>query len=223
MSEDKETQKQNNDDADDVATLKERIERLKNEKAAIEMKTSRSDDDLYSEEYLDFLQEKKKQQPPQDDFMSGGRLTNYSEDELNQLPLSKLVGLIAGEVYGRLRSESQKDMTKKEMKEHKINVAKARIEVKKFASEHSDFRNYVAEIDRLSQENPNLNIKQLYALAGGKLEEKPPEKEEEKEKEKEEKSKEAPDTKPEGEGGMKKSDKNLSLREVIAQEYQKLK
>ena len=58
-------------------------------------------------------------------------------------------------------NENQKDMTKKERVEHKKNVANARVEIKNFAKEHSDFRDYVAKIDELSDANPNLNIKQL--------------------------------------------------------------
>jgi len=206
MSEDNRNQK--NDTADDAATLKERVEQLENEKAAIEMKLRKSDDDLYSEDYLEYLNEKKNKQPSQNTFMSGGRLTDYSEDEIANLPMPKLVSLIAGEVYSQLKNESQKEMTKKEMTEHKKMVTTAREEIKGFASTHPDFKNYIAKISELSDENPNLKIEQLYVLAGGKLE---PKKES------------PPDTRPRNEGGMKQSDKNLSLREVIAQEYQKLK
>ena len=213
MSEDKNEQTNNNDTADDTATLKEEIEQLKNEKAAIEMKYRKSDDDLYSEDYLEYLNDKKNKQPPQNTFMSGGRLTDYSEDEIANLPMPKLVGLIAGEVYSQIKNENQKEMTKKEMVEHKNRVTNAREEIKQFAKEHPDFRDYVASIDELSQQNPNLNIKQLYVLAGGKLEAKPPEP----------KPKLPPNTRATVEAGVRQSDKNLSLREVIAQEYQKLK
>ena len=79
MSEDKNKQNNDNDVVEDTATLKEKIEQLENEKAAIEMKLKKSDDDLYSEEYLGFLQEQKKKQP-QSAFMSGGRLSDYSEE-----------------------------------------------------------------------------------------------------------------------------------------------
>jgi len=201
----------NNEDSD----LKKRIEQLESEKAAIEMKLRRADEDLYSEEYLEYLQEKKQKQPPQNSFMSGGRLNDYSEDEIKELPLPKLVGLIAGEVYSQLKTESQKEMTKKEREEHKKKVAKARAEIKQFAKEHPDFKNYVAKIDELSATHPTLNIEQLYVLAGGKLEGKSPEKQKVKEP--------PPDTRPQNEGGMKKSDANLSMREIIAQEYQKIK
>ena len=213
MSEDKVNQK--NDTAADAATLKEEIEQLKNEKAAIELKLRKSDDDLYSEDYLEYLNDKKSKQPPQNTFMSGGRLNDYSEDELANLPISKLVPLMMGEVYSQLKNENQKEMTKKEMAEHKSKVTNARAEIKQFAKDHSDFRDYVAKIDELSQQNPNLNIKQLYTLAGGKLEDKPLIKQEPK--------KEPPNTRATVEAGVKQSDKNLSLREVIAQEYQKLK
>ena len=210
MSEDNKNENKNDD-------LKKEVEQLKREKAAIEMKLRRSDEDLYSEEYLAFLQEQKGKQPSQNSFMSGGRLNDYSEEELKEVPINKLVGLIAGEVYSQLKNENQRQMTKEQMKERKKQVATTRIEIKKFAKEHPDFWNYVARIDELADENPNLNTEQLYVLAGGKLEEKPPQKQDVKEKEP------PPDTRPGSEAGMKKSDKNLSMREVIAEEYQKLK
>jgi septal ring factor EnvC (AmiA/AmiB activator) len=210
MSEDKVNENKDSD-------LVKEIEQLKNEKAAVEMKLRRSDEDLYSEDYLAYLQEKKEKQPSQNSFMSGGRLNEYSEDELKEVPINKLVGLIAGEVYSQIRNENQRDMTEKERKVHKKKVANARVEIKQFAKDHSDFRDYIAKIDELSDANPNLNIEQLYVLAGGKLEEKPPDKQKAKEKEP------PPNTRPQNEGGMKQSDKNLSTREIIAQEYQKLK
>lgn len=211
MSEDKLNQNQNDD------SKNKEIEQLKREKAAIEMKLRRADEDLYSDEYLNFLQGQKEKQPPQDSFMSGGRLSDYSEDELKEVPINKLVGLIAGEVYNQLKGEEQKKMTREERVEHKKKVDKTRLEIKEFAKDHPDFWNYVDRVDELSLQNPNLDTGQLYVLAGGKLEEKPPGKKQE------EKKKEVPDTRPGSEAGMKKSDKNLSRREIIAEEWQKLK
>lgn len=207
MSEDNENQNQNDD--------KKEIEQLKNEKAAMEMKLRRSDEDLYSEEYLAFLQEQKNKPPSKNSFMSGGKLSDYSEDEIKDLALPKLVGLMVGEVYGQLKGEEQKKMTIKEAKEHKKRVADARTEIKDFAVDYPDFWNYAAKIDELAQQNPNLNAKQLYVLAGGKVEEKT--KQEPKPKPN------PPDTRATVEAGVKQSDKNLSRREIIRQEYQKLK
>ena len=161
MSEDNENKNKDSD-------LKKEIEQLKNEKAAIEMKLRRSDEDLYSEEYLAYLQDKKEKQPPQNSFMSGGRLNDYSEDEIKELPLPKLVGLIAGEVYNQLKNENQRDMTEKERKVHKKKLVNARTEIKQFAKDHSDFRDYVAKIDELSEDNPNLNIEPRYASLRGR-------------------------------------------------------
>ena len=210
MSEDNEKKNQNDD-------LKDKeIEQLKREKAAIEMKLRRSDEDLYSENYLKFLQEQKEKQPSQNSFMSGGRLNDYSEEEIGEMKIPKLVGLIAGEVYNQIRNENQREMTKEQLKARKKQVADTRTEIKKFAKDHPDFYNYVARIDELADENPNLSTEQLYVLAGGKLEEKPPKKQEEPKKE-------VPDTRPGSEAGMKKSDKNLSRREIIQEEWQKLK
>ena len=211
MSEDKNKQNNDNDVVEDTATLKERIEQLENEKAAIEMKLKKSDDDLYSEEYLEFLQEQKKKQP-QSAFMSGGRLSDYSEDELKEMPIPKLVSLIKSDVYVQLKEENQKEDTKKEMYEHKVRIARAREEIKEFAKTHPDFKNYVAKISDIADENPNLKIEQLYVLAGGDLS-----------KKQEVKKIVPPNTRATVEAGVKQSDKNLSLRDVIAREYQKLK
>jgi len=209
MSED--NKNQNNDD------LKKEIEQLKRENAAKDMKLRRSDEDLYSEEYLAFLQEQKEKQPPQNSFMAGGKLSDYSEEELGEMKLHKMVPLMMGEVYSRLKSEEQNKMTKEQVIARKKQVAATRAEIKKFAKDHPDFYNYVAKIDELADENPNLNTEQLYVLAGGKLEEKPSDKKQEPKKEP------PPNTRPGSEAGMKKSDKNLSRREIIAEEYQKLK
>ena len=211
MSEDNVNKNQNDD------SKNKEIEQLKREKAAIEMKLRRADEDLYSDDYLNFLQEQKGKQPPQDNIMSGGRLSNYSEEEINEMKIPKLVGLIAGEVYNQLKGEEQRKMTREERVEHKKRVDKTRLEIKKFAKDHPDFWNFVDRIDELSLQNPNLGTEQLYVLAGGKLEEKPSGKKQEEKKEK------APDTRPQNEGGMKKSDKNLSRREIIQEEWQKLK
>ena len=207
MSED--NNNKNNDD------LKKEIEQLKKEKAAVDLKLRRSDEDLYSEEYLAYLQDRKEKQPPQNSFMSGGKISDYSEDELKEVPINKLVGLMMGEVYSQLKSEENKKMTKEERVKHKKEVDAARLDIKNFAKGHPDFWNYINEVDELSLKNPNLNAEQLYKLAGGKSEEKPPKKQEPK--------KEPPDTRPTAEAGMQKSDKNLSTREIIAEEYQKLK
>jgi len=169
---------------------------------------------LYSEEYLAFLQEQRNKPQQQNSFMSGGKLSDYSEDEIKDLPLPKLVGLMVGEVYGQLKNEEQKKMTVAGAKEHKKRVENARLEIKNFATEYPDFWNYAPRIDELAQENPNLNAKQLYILAGGKVDEKPTGKQEPK--------KFPPNTRPQNEGGMKKSDYNLSTREIIEQEYKKL-
>ena len=213
MSEDKD--KQYDDNTNDVVTQKDKeIELLKNEKAAMEMKLRRSDEDLYSEEYLAFLQEQKNKPQQQDNFMSGGKLTDYSAEELTNMPVPKLVGLMVGEVYGKLKNEEQKKMTVVEAREHKKRVENARLEIKNFAVDHPDFWNFAPRIDELAQENPNLNAKQLYILAGGKVDDKPTDKQEGKLK--------PPNTRPQNEGGMKKSDYNLSTREIIEQEYKKL-
>jgi len=199
-----------NDTADDTATLKEKLEQSENERAALEMKLKKSDDDLYSDEYLAFLQERKKKEP-QNNFMSGGRLTDYSDDEIQGMPISKLVGLIRNDVYAQIKEEEDTKMTKQQRDNEKKRVGRAREEIKTFAGTHPDFKNYVAKISELADENPNLNIEQLYKLAGGDI------------IKKQETKPTPPNTRTTIEGGIRKSDKDLSLREVIAREYQKLK
>jgi len=213
MSEDKNEQIIDNDNAADAATLEERLEKAENERAALEMKLKKSDDDLYSEEYLAFLQEKKKKQPSQNNFMSGGKLNDYSDDEIQGMPITKLVGLIRNDVYSQIKEEENFNTTKRQRDAEKVRVANAREEIKAFAGKHPDFRNYVTKISKLSDDNPNLKIEQLYVLAGGKLESQPTQ----------ETKKSPPNTRATVEAGVRKSDKNLSLREVIAQEYQKIK
>lgn len=209
MSEDNVNQNLNDDS-------NKEIEQLKKEKAAMELKLKKSDDELYSEEYLAFLQEQKKKTQPQNSFMSGGRLTDYSEEELQNMPISKLSVLMRNDVYNQLKSEEDRKFTNEEAKERKKRVAETREEIKLFAKDNPDFWNYVAKIDELADQNPNLNTKQLYILAGGKLKDKelPP---------KQEAKREIPNTRATVEAGVKQSDKNLSRREIIQQEYQKLK
>ena len=210
MSEDK----LNVNESDD---LKKEIEQLKREKSATELKLRRSDEQLYDEEYLTYLQDKKGKQQPRNSFMSGGRLSDYSDEEMQNLPVSKLAMGIANEVYGQLKADENKKTTSAQSIARKKKVADTRIEIKEFAKDHPDFWNFAAKIDELADENPKLNTSQLYQLAGGKLEskEQPPKQEPKKEP--------PPNTRPQNEGGMKKSDKNLSRREIIAQEWQKIR
>lgn len=213
-----------NENADDVATLKEKLEKTENEKVALEMKLRESDDDLYSEDYLTFLQDKKEKKRSDGTSGFGGKISEYSEEQLQEMGtnnLPQLVKIIAGEVYTQIRGEDDRDKTKTERDAQKKRVAKARVEIKDFASKRPDFKEVAPMIKDLSDENPKLSLKQLYQLAGGKH----PDgvKKEDPKKKDGDKTNQPPDTKPAGEGGMKKSDKNLSLREVIAEEWQKHK
>lgn len=209
-----------NENADDVATLKEQLGKTENEKIALEMKLRESDEDLYSEDYLNFLQEKKGKSS-QNDSGFGGKMTDYSDEQLQGMELPQLVKIIAGEVYTQIKGESNKDRTRVERDVQKKRVAKARTEIKEFAIKRPDFKNVAPAIKDLGDDNPRLNLEQLYQLAGGKYLDGV--KKEVSDKKDGDKTKQPPNTKPEGEGGMKKTDKNLSLREVIAEEYQKIK
>ena len=219
MSED--NRNKDDENADDAATLKEKLEKSENEKIALEMKLRESDEDLYSEDYLNFLQEKKTKKRSDETSGFGGRMSDYTEEQLKEMELPQMVKIVAGEVYTQIKEESDREKTKDERDMHKKMVAKARIEIKEFATKRPDFKNVAPIIKDLGKENPKLNLKQLYQLAGGKYPD-GVKKEDPKKKDGDE-TKQPPNTKPEGEGGMKKSDKNLSLREIIAEEWQKHK
>ena len=221
MSEDKVNQ--NNDDADDAATLQTKLDKAENEKIALEMKLRESDDDLYSEDYLAFLQDRKTKQSSQGGSAFGGRMGDYTEEQLQDMGtnnLPQLVKVIAGEVYTQIRSENDKEKTRSELNAQRERVAEARVEIKAFAVERPDFKEVAPAIKDLGKKHPKLNLKQLYKLAGGKYPD--GKKKEDPNKEEKGKVKSPPDTKPKGEVGMKESDKNLSIREVIRQEYDKL-
>jgi len=207
-----EVNKNQNDDSKN-----KEIEQLKREKAAIEMKLRRSDEDLYSEDYLNFLQEQKGKQPPQNSFMSGGKISDYSDEELQNMPISKLAAGIAGEVLSVIEAKEQSKMTKEQAKARSKKVKATRKEIEDFVKDYPDFWNFAAKIDELSNENPNLTTAQLYQLAGGKLEEKPPPEKQEEKKEP------PPNTRATVEAGVKPSVKNLSRREIIQEEWQKSK
>lgn len=197
---------------DSSAGLKEELDRVKSENAALAMKLKKAEDEIYNEDYLAFVQDRKDKQPDRQ-IMTGSRLADYSDEEIQNMPISKLVGLIRGDVIAEIRSEQSRDMTKKELEQRKKNVARAKIEIKEFAKNHTDFPDYVDKISELADANPNLNIEQLYILAGGKLESV---------KKEDNKPKPPPDTRSQVDSGVKKSDKNLSMREIIREEYKKL-
>lgn len=213
---------QNNDNADDAATLKTKLEKSENEKAALEMKLREADEDLYSDDYLAYLQNKNQKDAPQGGSGFGGRISDYTEEQLQEMGtgnLPQLVKVIAGEVYTQIREEDNKVDTKKERDAHKKRVVKARTEIREFATERPDFKELAPTMKDLGDNNPNLNLKQLYKLAGGKY----PDGFKKEDKDKDKEPKPAPNTKPEGEVGIKESDGNLSIREVISQEYKKIK
>ena len=218
---------QNNDNVDDATTLKTKLEKSENEKAALEIKLREADDDLYSDDYLAYLQNKNQKDAPQGGSDFRGRISDYTEEQLQEMGtgnLPQLVKIIAGEVYTQIREEDNKVDTKKERDAHKKRVAKARTEIREFATKRPDFKEIAPTMKDLGDNNPNLNLKQLYRLAGGKYPDGFKKEESGKDKDKDKgESLSPPDTKPIGEGGMKGTDKSLSIREVIADVYQKQK
>jgi len=195
-----------------VDEKEKRIETLEAKLAAYELTKQQSDDDLYSEEFLDFKKNKNKvqQKVEQGSFSTGSRMNDFTSDQLKEMELPKLVELIAKEVYINVAEEQdRKDQTVSLSKQKEIREEK-REEAIKFATLHPDLKKYIAEIAKLEKKNPNLSIAQLYKLA----------KEDEPEKKGEPKP--IPNTRDEISTGVKKSDENLSYREIIKQEYDKL-
>ena len=122
-----------NENVDDAATLKEKLEKVENEKIALEMKLRESDDDLYSEDYLNFLQEKKTKQRSNGRTGFGGGMSDYSEEQLQDMAnnnLPQLIKIVAGEVYTQIKDEEDKNQTRKEREAEKKRVASAREEIK---------------------------------------------------------------------------------------------
>lgn len=204
-----------NENADDVATLQAKLDKTENEKVALEMKLRESDDDLYSEDYLSFLQAKKEKNRSTASGY-GGRMSDFTDEQLQGMDPAQMAKAIAGEVYSQIRNESDMNQTRTERDAQKKRVAKARVEIKDFAAKRPDFREVAPTIKDLGEDNPKLSLAQLYQLAGGKFPDGV-----KKDVKEDNKTKQPPNTKPTGEGGMKKSDKDLSIREVIAQEWQK--
>ena len=211
MSEDKE---KNLEKKETVDEKEKKIGELEAKLAVYDLQKQQSDDDLYSEEFLDFKKNKNKvqQKVEQGSFSTGSRMNDFTSDQLKEMELPKLVELIAKEVYINVAEEQdRKDQTVSLSKQKEIREAK-REEAVKFAADplHYDLKKYIAEIAKLEKKNPNLSIAQLYKLA----------KEDEPEKKGEPKP--IPNTRDEISTGVKKSDENLSYREIIKQEYDKL-
>ena len=206
----------NNDAADEVAALKKELLEEKNSKAALEMKAKKSEEALYDENYLAYLEAQKQGKQT----AVGTSIDDYTEEQISQMSAKQLAKIAADDAYNRLRSEQTKETAKKQSADQRARVTKARREIAEFAKTKPDFGSLVPRIQDLSDNNPKLTLEQLYLLAGGKHFKKD---EPINQKDKDEKLKltDVPDTKPTGEGGVVKSDKDLTLRDVISQEWQK--
>jgi len=207
----------NNDNADDAATLKARLEKSENEKVALEMKLSESDKNLYNEDYINYLNDKKSKQRSQGTAF-GGRIADYTDEQLAEMGnnIPQLIKVIAGEVYDKVRTEGDRKETIEEVRAQKKRVAEARVEITGFAAVRPDFKELAPTIKNLSDQHVTLNLKQLYKLAGGKY---PDGKKEDPTKD----TKGSPDTRPKGEVGMKGSDKDKTMREVISEVWDTIK
>ncbi|MCJ7714733.1 hypothetical protein MUO66_09805, partial [Candidatus Bathyarchaeota archaeon] len=205
------------DNADDAATLKERLEKSENEKVALEMKLSESDKNLYNEDYINYLNDKKSKQRSEGAAF-GGRIADYTDEQLAEMGnnIPQLIKVITGEVYDRVRTEDDKRQTTSEVKAQKKRVAEARIEITGFAAIRPDFKELAPTIKNLSDEHGTLSLKQLYSLAGGKY---PDGKKGDPTKD----IKGNPNTRPKGEVGMTGSDQDKTMRDVISEEWDKIK
>jgi len=206
-----------NQEKETVDEKSQKIEQLEAQLAAANLKARQSDDEIYSEEYLEFKRNKNKpkNQIKQGGFSTGSRIGDFTEDQLREMSIPKIVELAAKEAYIALREEQAKNNESMTLKQQKAMMQKKRKEANDFALKHPDLKLYINEIAELEANNPNLNIEQLYKLA--KKDKTPPAKEEESA------PKGQPNTREDINTGIKKSDKNLSYREIIAEEARKLK
>jgi len=206
----------NTDMATEVATLKQQLLEANNSKAAIEMKARKSEEALYDENYLAFLEAQKQGKL----ISPGNTIDDYSEEEIAQMSAKQIAKIAAADAYAKMRNEDNKEKARNQSMAQKANINKARKEIAEFAKTKPDFGELVPIIQDLSDDNPKLSLEQLYLLAGGKHFKKAESLKAEDVKDKLSLAG-LPNTQPKGEGGVVKSDSALSLRDVIKQEFQK--
>ena len=210
MSEGENTEKE-------IVNENQKIEQLEAQLAAAELKARKSDNEIYSDEYLEFKRNRNKpsNQTREGGFSTGSRISDFTEAQLQEMSIPKIVELAAKEAYINLREQQARDNESMTLKEQKSMAQSKRKEANDFALKHPDLKKYIADIAELEDKHPTLNIEQLYRLA---------KKEETKSsKNDEDIPKGQPNTREEITTGVHKSDKNLSYHDIIAQEAKKLK
>jgi hypothetical protein len=189
----------------------QKIEALEAKNAALEFKMQQADDGIYDPDYIQYKQDKNKGKTKQDGFSTGSRITDFTEEQLTEMPMAKVIELSSKEGAMRVYEQLQEDKSKEGLKKQKANSQSKREELIKFAEKNPDIKKYLVQVSKLEKENPRLNIAQIYSLI-----------------EKEEPTKPAakpklpPNTRDTVVGGVKQSDNNLSYREIIKQEADKL-
>ena len=190
----------------------QKIEELEAKNAALNFKLQQADDGIYDPDYIQYKQDKNKGKTKQDGFSTGSRITDFTEEQLAEMPMTKVIELASKEGAIRVYDRLEEDKSKEGLKKQKANSQSKREELIKFAEAHPDIKKYLVQVSKLEKENPRLNIAQIYSLI---------EKETPADKTKA-KPNLPPNTRDTVVGGVKQSDNNLSYREIIKQEADKL-
>jgi hypothetical protein len=189
----------------------QKIEALEAKNAALEFKMQQADDGIYDPDYIQYKQDKNKGKTKQDGFSTGSRITDFTEEQLTEMPMAKVIELSSKEGAMRVYEQLQEDKSKEGLKKQKANSQSKREELIKFAEKNPDIKKYLVQVSKLEKENPRLNIAQIYSLIEKEEPTKPVTK-----------PKLPPNTRDTVVGGVKQSDNNLSYREIIKQEADKL-
>ena len=194
-----------------VDETSQKIEALEAKNAALEFKMQQADDGIYDPDYIQYKQDKNKSKTKQDGFSTGSRITDFTEEQLAEMPMTKVIELASKEGAIRVYDRLEEDKSKEGLKKQKANSQSKREELIKFAEAHPDIKKYLVQVSKLEKENPRLNIAQIYSLIEKEEPAKPVTK-----------PKLPPNTRDTVVGGVKQSDNNLSYREIIKQEADKL-
>ena len=201
---------EDNQEKETVDESTQKIEELEAKNAALEFKMQQSDDEIYTEDYLNFKKSKTKGSGK--GFSAGSRITDFTEEQLAEMPMTKVIELASKEGAIRVYDRLEEDKSKEGLKTQKATQQSKREELIKFAEKHPDIKKYLPQVGKIEKANPNLNIAQIYSLI-----------------EKEEpvtkattKPKLPPNTRDGVVGGIKQSDNNLTFREIMRQEANKL-
>jgi len=188
----------------------QRIEELEAKNAALNFKLQQADDGIYDPDYIQYKQDKNKGKK-QDGFSTGSRITDFTEEQLRDMDMSKVIELASKEGAMRVYDRLEEDKSRDGLKKQKATQQSKRAELIKFAEKHPDIKKYLVQVSKLEKENPRLNIAQIYSLIEKEEPAKPVTK-----------PKLPPNTRDTVVGGVKQSDNNLSYREIIKQEADKL-